>query len=188
MRKECRFSGFGGQGVILAGILLAEAAGIHEGRHVVQVQDYGPAARGDSSKTDVIISDNPIIFPKCSQLDLLVALSQHAFDENLPFVKSGGVVIADSDNVRPIRKAGILCFPMTRIAREQTGGGFGVNMVALGLVAAVAGIVRLESIEKAVCDRVPPHTKEQNQAALTAGYRLGNESGKTGKRCRKTTS
>jgi 2-oxoglutarate ferredoxin oxidoreductase subunit gamma len=178
VKKECRLCGFGGQGIILAGILLAEAAGIYEGNHVVQVQDYGPAARGDSSKADVVISDSPIIYPKCSQLDLLVALSQRAYEENLPFIKRKGILIIDSDNVHPARKVGVLSFPMTQIAREQTGGGFGVNMVALGAVAAVNGIVKLESLEKAVHERVPPHTREQNRSALTAGFRIAKENAK----------
>jgi len=181
VRKECRLCGFGGQGIILAGIILAEAAAIYEGYHVVQAQDYGPAARGDSSKTDVIISAESIIYPKCSQLDLLVALSQRGYDENAPFLKRGGKLVFDSGAVRPARKGGALHFPVTRIAREATGAGFGANMVALGIVAAVTELVSLENMEKAMLERVPPHTKEQNRSALLAGYRVAQEGRKARK-------
>jgi 2-oxoglutarate ferredoxin oxidoreductase subunit gamma len=181
MRKECRLSGSGGQGIILAGIILAEAAAIHEGNYVAQTQDYGPAARGDSSKTDVIISSAPIIFPKCLQLDLLVALSQKGYEENVSLVKRNGIIIIDSDNVQPIRRAGTMRFPMTKLAREKAGNAISVNMVALGIIAAAADVVRLESLEKAVQERVPPHTKEQNQIALMAGFQLAQQARKTRK-------
>jgi len=175
VKKECRLCGFGGQGIILAGIILAETAAIHEGKHVVQVQDYGPAARGDSSKTDVIISTEPIIYPKCTRLDLLVALSQKGFEENAGSVRKGGTIIIDTDNVHPAKRAGIIRFPMTRIAREQAGTAISVNMVALGIITAVTELVELQNIEKTVLDRVPPHTKEQNRAALMAGYNIAQE-------------
>jgi 2-oxoglutarate ferredoxin oxidoreductase subunit gamma len=179
MRKECRLCGSGGQGIILAGIILAEAAAIHEGKHVVQVQDYGPAARGDSSKTDVIISSKPIIYPKCERLDLLVALSQKAYEENFSFVRRSGITIIDSNNVKPAGKGSVVRFPMTELARERAGGTFSVNMVALGIIAAVADVVRFESIEKAMHERVPQHTREQNQAALLAGFQIAQETRKT---------
>jgi 2-oxoglutarate ferredoxin oxidoreductase subunit gamma len=170
VRKECRFCGSGGQGIILAGIILAEAAGICEGKHVAQAQDYGPAARGDSSKTDVIISDSAIDYPKCSQLDLLVALSQRAYDENKAYLKEGGILIVDSNNVQPGKVEVGRQFPMTAIARERIGSPLSVNMVALGTVAALVGIVELESVKESMLGRVPKHTREQNLAALLAGY------------------
>ncbi len=181
MRKECRLCGFGGQGIILAGIILAEAASIYQGYHVVQVQDYGPAARGDSSKSDVIISDDIIIYPKCSRLDLLVALSQHGYEENLPHLKRGGILVIDTDNVHAAKRGRMSQYPITQIAREQTGGALGANMVTLGILAAVSDLVTLENLEKAMLERVPPHTRELNQAALRAGYRVAQASRKAKK-------
>jgi 2-oxoglutarate ferredoxin oxidoreductase subunit gamma len=179
---ECRLSGSGGQGIILAGIILAEAAAIYEGKEVAQTQDYGPAARGDSSKTDIIISAEPIIYPKCSRLDLLLALSQRGYDENLLSVKRNGVIIIDSDNVRPAGRGGIIRLPMTTLALERAGSAVSVNMVALGVIAAAADVVRIESVELSMLERVPPHTREQNRAALMAGFQAAQESRKAKKR------
>lgn len=172
MRKECRLCGFGGQGIILAGIILAEAAAIHEDKFVTQAQDYGPAARGDSSKTDVVISDSPIDFPECRRLDLLVALSQPAFDGNRSYLKEDGILIVDSTNVRLNGGGAVYEFPMTEIAHNRLKSPLSVNMVALGAVAKLGGVAKLESIKKSMLGRVPSHTKEQNLAALMAGYEI----------------
>ncbi|RJP73885.1 MAG: 2-oxoacid:ferredoxin oxidoreductase subunit gamma [Candidatus Abyssobacteria bacterium SURF_17] len=172
MRTECRLCGSGGQGIILGGIILAEAAAIYEGKFVAQVQDYGPAARGDSSKTDVVISDDPIDYPKCSRLDLLVALSQRAYAENSDSIKEDGVLIVDSDNVHMTKGEAGFRFPMTAIARDQIGSPMSVNMVALGAIAALTHIVKLESLKKSVLERVPAHTRKHNLAALMAGYKM----------------
>ena len=181
MRKECRLCGSGGQGIILAGIILAEAAAIHEDKHVTQVQDYGPAARGDSSKTDVVISDEEINYPKCTRLDLLVALSQRAYERNRAFLKEGGLLIVDSNNVslppgRPGHK-----IPMTEIARDKAKNPMSVNMVALGAVAALDSIAGLENLKKSLKQRVPNKTTEQNIAALTAGYEAAGGRSKRGR-------
>ncbi len=170
MRKECRLCGSGGQGIILAGIILAEAAAIYEGKHVSQVQDYGPAARGDSSKTDVVIGDEEIHYPKCSELDLLVALSQRAYDSNKEYLKEDGIAIVDSTNVRLGRGETARKIPMTEIARDRLGSPLCVNMVALGAIAALDGSPKLESIKQSMLGRVPPGTEERNLDALMAGY------------------
>lgn len=171
--------GSGGQGIILAGIILAEAAAIYEGKHVAQVQDYGPATRGDSSKTDVVISDAAIDYPKCSQLDLLVALSQRAFDENKSYLKEDGILIVDSDNVQLGKGENGRRFPMTEIARDEIGSPLSVNMVALGIIAALTDIVKLPSVKSAMLVRVPSHTKAPNHAALMAGYKLAKARSKS---------
>ncbi len=170
MRKECRLCGSGGQGIILAGVILAEAAGIHEGKHVTQTQDYGPAARGDSSKTDVVISDEEIYYPKCSRLDLLVALSQSAYDKNKAALKEDGILIVDSNNVKLPRGVIGHKIPMTEIARDKLESPLSVNMVALGAVAALDTVAELEGLRKSIEGRVPKKSKEKNLAALEAGY------------------
>jgi len=184
MRKECRLCGYGGQGIVLAGLILAEAAGICEGKCVVQSQDYGPAARGGASKTDVVISDSEIDYPKATQLDLLVALSQRGFDEYGGDLKKDGILIVDSNNVRLARGSAGHRFPMTEIARDKIGNPVTVNMVALGTIAGAASIVKLESLKEAMLGRVPAHTHEQNLAALMAGYEIANDKTKTKKRSR----
>ncbi len=170
MRRECRLCGSGGQGIILAGIILAEAAGIYEGKYVAQVQDYGPAARGDSSKTDVVISDSEVYYPKSQQPDLLVALSQQAYNKHKHSLKEGGTLVVDSNNVRLGAGETGHAFPMTDIARDEIGSPQSVNMVALGVVAALGGGAKLESLKKSIKERVPSHTEKQNLAALMAGY------------------
>jgi 2-oxoglutarate ferredoxin oxidoreductase subunit gamma len=170
LKKEIRLCGSGGQGIILAGIILAEAAAIHENKHVSQVQDYGPAARGDSSKTDVVISDEEIHYPKCRGLDLLVALSQRAYDNNKDDLKENALLIVDSNNVRPEKGRRIKKIPMTEIARDEVESPLSVNMVALGVLAALDGVAKIESIKNSMLERVPSATKEKNLAALMAGY------------------
>jgi 2-oxoglutarate ferredoxin oxidoreductase subunit gamma len=170
LRKECRLCGSGGQGIILAGIILAEAAGIHEGKHVTQTQDYGPAARGDSSKTDVVISDEEIHFPKCLELDLLVALSQPAYDKHKASLKEDGILIVDSNNVKLPTGASGHKIPMTEIARDKLESPLSVNMVALGVVAALDSVVEMRGLRKSLESRVPKKTKKKNLAALEAGY------------------
>jgi 2-oxoglutarate ferredoxin oxidoreductase subunit gamma len=170
LKKECRLCGSGGQGIILAGIILAEAAAIYEDKFVTQSQDYGPAARGDSSKTDVIISDEEILYPKCRRLDILIALSQRAYDKNRRFLKEDGILVVDSNNVRlPAGRAGHK-IPMTKIARDKLDSPMSVNMVALGAAAALDSVARLESLEESLKGRVPGKTKKKNLAALKAGY------------------
>lgn len=185
MRKECRLCGSGGQGIILAGIILAEAAAIYENKNVSQVQDYGPAARGDSSKTDVVISDKDIYYPKSTELDLLVALSQSAYDKNKKYLKEKGLLIVDSNNVQLEKTEKARKFPMTEIARDQLGSPLSVNMVALGAIAALDNVVKLESLKESMLKRVPEKTIEKNTAALMAGYKAARGNRKSNNRSAK---
>ncbi len=178
-RVEVRLAGTGGQGQVLAAIILAEAAGIYEGRNVVQSQDYGPESRGGASKAEVIITDEAEVdYPKVTQPDVLLAMSQDAFAKYAPSVRGGGMIIADSGWVHGDgAPAGVNLYrlPLTDIAREETGRALAANVVALGAIAALAGVVSLEALEKAVLARVPRGTEEINRRALLAGYRAGRE-------------
>lgn len=174
MKTEIRLGGTGGQGVILASIILAEAAGVHEGHHVVQTQAYGPEARGGAAKADVIIADQPILFPKARLLDVLVCLSQEAADKFIPDLKTTGVAITDSFHVHSCPREGALCLPLAETARARLGRDLFTNIVTLGAVARATGIVKLESLEKSVASRVPPRTLEMNQQALKAGWDLAD--------------
>lgn len=173
-RYEARISGSGGQGIILAGIILAEAAGVHEGRQVVQTQSYGPESRGSSCKCDVIVSDAEVKYPGVRQLDLLVALTQEACDKYAKELKPDGVLIYDPLLVRKLPEGVARAYAVdaTRIA-EGMGRKIAANMVAIGAVAAIADVVGKDSLEQAVVGRSPRGTEEGNREAFQAGYAAG---------------
>ena len=173
METEIRLAGTGGQGVILASVILAEAAGVYEGRHVVQTQSYGPEARGGASRADVIIADEPILYPKSRRLDVLVCLSQLAADKYFDDLKVRGTAIIDSFYVRECPREGAICLPMTETARAELGRELFTNIVMLGVLAQMTRIVSLESLEKAVANRAPAKTLDLNKKALAVGWRLG---------------
>lgn len=170
MRYEIRISGEGGQGVILAGIILAEAA-IEDGKNVVQTQAYGPESRGGATKSEVIISDQEIDYPKATRLDLLLALTQEACNKH---IKDGGLLLVEASRVAafPQSRCVVYRLPFLERARETAGKALFANIVALGAVVALSGIVSLEAMERAVLTRAPKGTGEQNLQALTAGFEL----------------
>jgi 2-oxoglutarate ferredoxin oxidoreductase subunit gamma len=173
MKTEIRLAGTGGQGVILASVILAEAAGVHEGRHVVQTQSYGPEARGGASRADVIIADEPILYPKSRRLDVLVCLSQQAADKYSDDLKVHGTAIIDSFYVRESPREGAIPLPMTETARSELGRELFTNIVMLGALARVTKVVKLESLEKSVANRVPVKALDLNKKALALGWELG---------------
>src|SRR5262249_52990212 len=152
-----RFSGAGGQGLILAGVIMAEAASIYDGKQAVQSQSYGPEARGGASKSEVIISDAPIDYPKATVVDALPALTQEACDKSPSDVKEGGVLLVDSDLVKNLPKGSYktVSFPIINTAKNEVGREIVANIVALGAMVALTGVVTRESAEKAVLARVP---------------------------------
>ncbi|MEQ2129240.1 2-oxoacid:acceptor oxidoreductase family protein [Caldanaerobacter subterraneus KAk] len=170
---EIRLGGSGGQGLILAGIILAEAA-ILDGKVSVQSQSYGPEARGGSSKAEVIISDGPIIYPKVLKPDVLLALTSSAYKSYKEDVKETGLIIVDdSVEVEKESKVKTLKFPILRTAQEVVGKAYVANIVSLGVIAELTKIVSEESLEKAVLKRVPAGTEELNRKALEEGFKLG---------------
>ncbi len=171
-RVEIRLAGTGGQGVILASVIFAEAAGVYEGWQVVQTQSYGPEARGGASKADVILSDEPIFFPKCRKLDLLVCLSQPAVERYLPDLKVRGVAVIDRFYVNECPHPNTICLPFSETARKELGRELFANIVILGAVARITGLVRLDSLKMAVAHRVPSKFLEINQKALELGWNL----------------
>lgn len=168
-RTEIRLAGEGGQGMILAGIILAEAASIYGGRNAVQTQSYGPEARGGASKSEVIISPDEIDHPEVLQADILVALSQEAYRKFHKEVKPGGLLIVDADRVEGAEEH-VIQIPITRMALETTGRQITANTVALGVLVGLTGIVSREDIEKAVTARAPRGTEDLNRKALEAGF------------------
>jgi 2-oxoglutarate ferredoxin oxidoreductase subunit gamma len=173
-RYEIRFSGSGGQGLILAGVIFAEAAAIYDGKNAVQSQSYGPEARGGASKSEVILSDETIDFPKATSIDLMLALTQEACSKYYKDITSGGTLLVDEDFVRDIPRGdfNVVVLPIIRTASEDIGKAFAANIVAIGAIAAITGRVSREAVEKAVLSRVPKGTEELNRKALHAGYEL----------------
>ncbi len=168
-RYEIRFSGSGGQGLITAAVVFAEAVGVYDGKYVCQTQSYGPEARGGKSKAEVVISDSPIDYPKALELDLLLAMNQAACDAYFYDLKPNGLLIVDSYLVEQYPTSRIITIPFTQIAREEIGRELVANMVALGAVGLLCGLVNLDNLEKALLARVPPGTEEMNSKALKRG-------------------
>lgn len=168
--KQLRLSGSGGQGLITAGIILAEAA-ISEGKEAVQSQSYGPEARGGASKAEVIISDKFIYHPKVVRPQIVLAMTQQAADKYSADLADDGLLIIDTDLVpNPPQGKRIVSVPITRLSNERLGRDLFANIIALGLLVKVTEVVSLETIKKAVAHRVPPHTVEKNIKALLIGY------------------
>ena len=172
-RIEVRISGLGGQGVVLAGQILGRAA-VYDGKHVVQTQSYGAEARGSAAKSEVIISDSKIGFPKVRKCGILVAMSQSAVEEYLKDLKEKGVLIADEDTVEHIPKttAKVFRITATRVAKTDLKSGIYTNVVLLGALARITGIVTAESIEKAIGDVVPRESLEKNLKGFKRGFEL----------------
>ncbi len=169
VRQEIRLAGSGGQGIIMAAIVLAEAAGVHEGRQVSQTQSYGPEARGGTCKAEVVISDAPIDYPKVAKPDFLLAMNQASVNTYFGDLKPTGLLIVDSTLVSKVPTAKTVSIPFTKIAREEFGTDLVANMVALGALGWLSKRVSVESLEEALLSRVPPGTEELNLKALRAG-------------------
>ena len=170
MRKQLRLSGSGGQGVITADIILAEAA-VEEGKEAVQSQSYGPEARGGASKSEVIIDDTKIFHPHVQVPDLVLAMTQKAADKYYGDLKKDGLLVLDTDLVPEVPDfPNIVRIPITKLAVEEVGKPLFANIVALGALVHLTNIVDFETIKKSVANRVPPHTVEQNMKALQVGW------------------
>lgn len=171
-RVEFRLSGSGGQGLITAGIILAEAA-IMDGLNAVQSQSYGPEARGGASKSEVIIDKEEIDFPKVSSCDVLLSLTQLSCDKYIKDLNSGGILIIDDSVELPIREdIHIYKVPILSTAIKKLNKPMVANIVALGIINKATKIVSNESLERAVLARVPKGTEDLNKTALSKGLSL----------------
>ena len=168
-RYEVRLAGTGGQGTILAGILLADAA-IRDGKNVVQTQSYGPEARGGASRSEVVISSGEIHYPKVIEADITLCMSQEACDRYGQQVREGGLLILDTDHVTRAPTTRAVRVPMTTLAREAAGREIVANVVGLGVLVGLTGIVSREAMEAAIRERVPRGTEGINLKALAAGF------------------
>lgn len=179
-RYDIRLSGSGGQGLIMMGIILAEAIGVYDGKFVAQTQSYGPEARGGSSKAEVVVSDEEIDYPKAMQLDLLLAMNQRSCDDYYMDLKPNGILIVDSTFVTQVPVSGAYVIPFTRIAREMLKREMVANIVALGAISQLSDIVSKKALEAAVLARVPKGTEKLNKDALQAGMQAAKRLLKSG--------
>jgi len=174
-RYEVRLSGSGGQGIILAALILAEAAGTYGEKYVCQTQSYGPEARGGTTKSDVVISDGPIDYPMAMTLDLLLAMNQSSCDAYFRDLKPEGLLVVDSTLVPQIPTDRAVALPFTQIARQSLDKAMVANMVALGAVGSLCPMVSLKKLEAALTANVPKGTEELNRKALQAGIRAAKK-------------
>ncbi|MCI0515482.1 2-oxoacid:acceptor oxidoreductase family protein [candidate division KSB1 bacterium] len=175
-RYEFRLSGEGGQGLILAGKIMAEAAAIYDDKNATQSQSYGPEARGGASRSEVIISDEDIDYPKATKVDLLLALTEEACKKYSKDIKEQGILLVDADSVKniPPQNYKIYQVPIVRLALEQVGKALVANIVALGIISELTQVISNSALEQAILARVPKGTENLNLKA----FRLGLEEGK----------
>ncbi len=175
--ERCRlvFSGSGGQGVITAAIILAEAAVLHENLNATQAQSYGPEARGGATRSDVIIADSPIHYPKVDQPNVLVCLTQEAYAKFYTIIRPGGMMITDERYVKIQTKvdAQQIQLPMYRTVMDEIGKPIVFNICMLGAVIGLTGVVKAESVMKVVETRIPPAFLDINRKALDLGLKMG---------------
>jgi 2-oxoglutarate ferredoxin oxidoreductase subunit gamma len=174
-RFEIRLSGSGGQGLILAGVILAEAIGTIDGKNAVQSQSYGPEARGGASRADVVISKEEIFYPKTMKLDLLLALTQEACDKYYPDLKDDGTLIIDSNMVSQPPTPHCYGFPFVQLAKSEIGIAMVANVISLGAICELTGIVSKHALTEVVKMRAPRGTEEKNMKALELGFRIAKE-------------
>ena len=172
---EIRIAGFGGQGVILSAIILGRAASIHQGQYATMTQNFGPEARGGACSAQLILSDQPVLYPYVTQPDILVVMSQEAYSRFAPELKDGGTLIVERDLVRVTdlpRETKVHSVPATRLA-EELGKRMVLNSVMVGFFTAVTHLLDPDAVRKAVADSVPSSFHDLNRKAFEKGYDYG---------------
>ncbi len=169
MRNEIRISGFGGQGVVLAGYILGKALALYEDLEAVMTQSYGPEARGGASSSNIVVSDEPIDYPFVQEPDILVALSQEAYTKFRPTAKPDALCLIDEDLVTPFPDDQLHRIPATKLA-EELGRRIVANVVMLGFFTSVSGLVKRESMEESIQTSVKAKTVPLNLEAFATGF------------------
>ncbi len=173
MKKEVIITGFGGQGIVLAGKVLGNAAAIGDGRESTLVQSYGPESRGGACSAQVIISDTMIHYPYIRSADVLVAMSQSGYEKYIGQLKDGGMLLYDRDLVQPddsIKEK--YAVPATRLA-EELGRKMMANIIMIGFITSVTEVVTLDAAKTTVTESVPKGTEKMNLDAFGKGYDYG---------------
>ncbi len=177
-RHEIRLCGYGGQGIILAGYIIGQAASVFEEKNAVFIQDYGPEARGGACRADIVICDEPVLYPYFEAPSILVAMSQEAYNKYFPSKREDTLVIIDQDLVTPEETSGnrLLTMHARRIA-EELGRVAVANVVMLGFLTAATDILSTDAMKKSVLASVPKGTDKLNMNAFEQGYAYAQKSG-----------
>ncbi len=171
-RREILIAGFGGQGVILAGYVLGKAASVYDGKEAALVQSYGPESRGGACKAEVVISDGQVDYPRTTEPEVMVVMAQEGYHTYAAQRPKGCLLIIDEDLVEPTEEREgmkLLKIPATRLA-EQLGRKIVANMVMLGFLTSVTGIVSMEAMKQSIATSVPRGTEQLNLKAFEMGY------------------
>ncbi len=175
MRHEVRFSGFGGQGIILSAVILGRAAVMYDNKFAVQTQVYGPEARGGASMSAVIIEDEQILFPKVTKPDIYVIMSQEGYEKYGANASFDAIMLVDTTLVHSRPKCRCIEIPATQEAKQTLGRDIVANIVMLGGLVAATHVVSETALEKAILDSVPKGTEALNQKAMKLGLLLGKQ-------------
>lgn len=178
MKKEVRIAGLGGQGVVLSGVILGRAAVLYDEKKATQTQSYGAEARGGAARSEVVISDERIDYPKVINPDILVAMSQQALDKYIKDLEPEGFLIVDSELVRDLPEDysfSLYRVPASQIASREFGRIIVANMLMLGFLVGLTGVVSLESLRRSVEESVPEGTEEINLKAVERGNKISEE-------------
>jgi 2-oxoglutarate ferredoxin oxidoreductase subunit gamma len=173
MRHEVRFSGFGGQGIILSAVILGRAAVMYDNKYAVQTQVYGPEARGGASMSAVIIDDDPILYPKVATPGIFVIMSQEGFEKYGAGAPETAVMLVDSTLVHSRPACPYYEIPATSEAKQTFGRDIVANIIMMGALVAITHVVSEPALEKAILDSVPKGTEALNQKAMKRGIELG---------------
>ena len=173
MKKEIRICGFGGQGVILAGFIIGKAACVNMDFNAVQSQSYGPEARGGAARSEVIISDEKIGYPRPTSVDVLVAMSQESFDTYRSDIRDDTVIVVDPDLVKKHRIGRPIYKIHAQKIAEELGNKIVTNIVMVGAFTAIFGLLKPEAVRESVMDSVPSKFKELNINAFEKGFEAG---------------
>ncbi len=174
---EIRFSGFGGQGIIRCGLIAGKALSLFDNKHATMTQSFGPEARGSACSSQLVVSEDRVLYPYITRPEILVAMSQEAYDKYEPELREGGILIIDRDLVKPKaskRNIKIYSIPSTRFA-EELGNRIIANLVMLGFFTAITGVVSPEAMKKALPGLVPQRFLDLNIKAFEKGYDYGME-------------
>ena len=173
MRVEICIAGFGGQGIGLAALILGKALAIYDGYEAVMTQSYGPEARGGASSANIVVSDETVDYPFVQHPDILLVLSQEAYEKFQPAAKPQALILIDEDLVIPHPGAHCLAIPATRLA-EELGRRIVSNVVMLGFFCAKSGLIELPAVEASIRDSIKAKAVDLNLKALAAGYEYGS--------------
>jgi len=175
MRYEIRFSGFGGQGIILSAVIIGRAAVMYDNKYAVQTQVYGPEARGGASMSALIIDDEEILYPKVANPDIYVIMSQEGFEKYGANAEEPAVMLVDATLVHSRPKCRCIEIPATQEARQTLKKDIVANIVMLGALVAATHVVGEEALKKAILDSVPKGTEDLNMKAMQLGLQLGKQ-------------